>query len=104
MTADMIGPLAWICGPSAYDVPRPSQLPPVWMWIDEDVNKSSRGEVGTLVEVQVSQRQANRCFLVIEYEDSQYMGCLHFDVRASVDGCVICWANTVAIACRKLAR
>lgn len=53
--------------------------PPVWMWIDGDVNKNPTGEVGTLVEVQVSQRQANRCFLVIEYEDSQYMGCLHFD-------------------------
>ena len=53
--------------------------PPAWMWIDGNVNKNPTGEVGTLVEVQVSKHQANRCFLVIEYEDSQYMGCLHFD-------------------------
>ena len=54
--------------------------PPVWMWTDGNVNKDPKGEVGTLVEVQVSQSQrANRFFLVIEYEDSQYMGCLQFD-------------------------
>jgi hypothetical protein len=49
------------------------------MCIYGDVNKNPKGEVGTLVEVQVSKHQANRCFLVIEYEDSQYMGCLQFD-------------------------
>jgi hypothetical protein len=54
--------------------------PPGWMWIGGDVNKNPKGEVGTLVEVQPSEREgANRCFLVIEYEDSQYMGCLQFD-------------------------
>jgi len=54
--------------------------PPVWMWTDGNVNKNPKGEVGTLVEVQVCQSQrANRFFLVIEYEDSQYMGCLQFD-------------------------
>ena len=54
--------------------------PPTWMWIDGNVNKNPKGEVGTLVEVQVCQSQrANRFFLVIEYEDSQYMGCLQFD-------------------------
>jgi hypothetical protein len=53
--------------------------PPDWMWIDGDVNKNPKGEVGTLVEVQVSEREADRCFLVIEYEDSRYMGCLQFD-------------------------
>jgi hypothetical protein len=49
------------------------------MWIDGDVNKNPKGEVGTLLEVQVSKHQENRCFLVIEYEESQYIGCLHFD-------------------------
>jgi hypothetical protein len=54
--------------------------PPSWMWIDGNVNKNPKGEVGTLLEVQVSRIQdANRCFLVIEYEDSQYTGCLYFD-------------------------
>ena len=49
--------------------------PPAWMWIDGNVSKNPKGEVGTLVEVQISEHQPNRCF----YEDSQYMGCLHFD-------------------------
>ena len=54
--------------------------PPDWLWIDGKVKNNPKGEVGQLVEVQVSQLQdANRCFLVIEYEDSQYMGCLYFD-------------------------
>jgi hypothetical protein len=54
--------------------------PPDWMWIDGKVTKNPKGEVGTLVEVQASQRQGtNRCFLVIEYEDSRYMSCLQFD-------------------------
>ena len=53
--------------------------PPPWLCIDGNVNKNPKGEVGTLVEVQVSMHQANRCFLVIEYEDSQYIGCLQFD-------------------------
>jgi hypothetical protein len=57
-----------------------SNWPPAWIWIDGNVNKHPKGEVGTLLEVQVSQLpNANRCFLVIEYEDSQYMGCLYFD-------------------------
>jgi len=31
--------------------------PPDWMWIDGKVTKNPKGEVGTLVEVQASQRQ-----------------------------------------------
>jgi hypothetical protein len=54
--------------------------PPPWKWLDGVGNKYPRGEIGTLKSVLLSKlKRANRCFLLIHYEDSSYLGCLLFD-------------------------
>jgi hypothetical protein len=57
--------------------------PPVWNWRGGEYRKEARGEVGTLTEVIPSGvKPADSFFLIIEYEDCQYMGCLIFTDRA----------------------
>lgn len=54
--------------------------PPTWVWIDGPEEKSPKGELGILKSVLSSKIQrADRCFLLIFYEDSSYLGCLLFD-------------------------
>ena len=54
--------------------------PPVWSWTDGLENHRPKGEVGTLKAVFRSAMQPpNRCFLLISYEGSEYLGCLLFD-------------------------
>ena len=55
--------------------------PPVWTWIDGREDKHPKGEVGILKTVLLStiQLRSNRCFLLIFFEESSYMGCLLFD-------------------------
>jgi hypothetical protein len=54
--------------------------PPVWTSIDGPANKHPRGEIGILRQVVPSKiSPAERCFLYIEYERSEYIGCLPFD-------------------------
>jgi len=54
--------------------------PPPWKWLDGVGNKYPRGEIGTLKSVLLSKlKRADRCFLLIRYEDSSYLGCLLFD-------------------------
>jgi len=54
--------------------------PPVWIWRGGDNKQEVRGEIGVLIDVIPSiVPPSNRIFLVIEHEDSQYMGCLLFD-------------------------
>ena len=54
--------------------------PPVWSWTDGLENHHPKGEVGTLKAVFRSAMQPiNRCFLLISYEGSEYLGCLLFD-------------------------
>jgi hypothetical protein len=54
--------------------------PPTWTWIDGTEGKHPKGEVGILRSVYLSKiLRANRCFLLIRYEESSYMGCLLFD-------------------------
>jgi hypothetical protein len=54
--------------------------PPAWVWIDGREDKRPKGELGILRSVFLSKIQrANRCFLLIRYEESSYMGCLLFD-------------------------
>ena len=54
--------------------------PPVWVWIDGREEKCAKGEVGILRSVFLSKLQrADRCFLMIFYEGSSYLGCLLFD-------------------------
>jgi hypothetical protein len=53
--------------------------PPTWIWIDGPEEKHSKGELGILKSVLSSKHSANRCFLVVFYNESSYMGCLLFD-------------------------
>jgi hypothetical protein len=54
--------------------------PPAWTWINSRDDKQPRGEIGILTMAFLSTMQpANRCFLLISYEESSYMGCLLFD-------------------------
>jgi hypothetical protein len=49
-------------------------------WIDGPEEKHPKGEIGVLRSVLLSKLEpANRCFLLIFYEDSSYLGCLLFD-------------------------
>jgi hypothetical protein len=60
--------------------------PPAWTWIDGEENSHPKGEIGILKTTQLSKIQpANRCFLLIFYKDSSYIGCLLFDDRAFCD-------------------
>jgi hypothetical protein len=54
--------------------------PPTWAWIDGREDKDPKGDVGILRTTLLSKRQpANRCFLLIFYEGSYYIGCLIFE-------------------------
>jgi hypothetical protein len=54
--------------------------PPAWVWIDGQKEKRPKDEVGILRSVFFSKMQrADRCFLLIYYEESSYLGCLLFD-------------------------
>ena len=54
--------------------------PPAWTWIDGREDKHPKGEIGILRTVLFSKRQpADRCVLLIFYEESSYTGCLLFD-------------------------
>lgn len=55
--------------------------PPIWTWRGgEGENKRPRGEVGILRDVFLSNVEPrSRVYLIMEYEDSEYIGCLLFD-------------------------
>ncbi len=53
--------------------------PPIWVWTGGEKKERPRGEVGVLIEVTPSSLDCRRLFLTIEYNDSEYMGCLLFD-------------------------
>lgn len=54
--------------------------PPLWAWIEGKEDKKPTGEVGILKEVIFYQpSQLARCFLIIEYEQSRYIGAVLFD-------------------------
>ena len=54
--------------------------PPAWHWLGDGINRHPKGEVGILRQVKVpSTTPFNRCFLVIEYKNALYMGCLITD-------------------------
>lgn len=55
--------------------------PPAWVWISGKENKHPKGEVGVLRDVRLSMIPP-RCYLVIEFDEADYMGCLLFDDRA----------------------
>jgi hypothetical protein len=54
--------------------------PPAWHWLGDGLNRYPKGEVGILKEVRTPVMPPfNRCFLVIEYKNARYMGCLFMD-------------------------
>lgn len=54
--------------------------PPVWVWIGGKKDQSLKGEVGVLKSVRLPLSPLlNRCFLYIEHEGSEYIGCLFID-------------------------
>jgi hypothetical protein len=57
--------------------------PPAWTWTDGPENRHPRGEIGILRGIVPSKiSPVERCFLYIEYEKSEYIGCLLFDESA----------------------
>jgi hypothetical protein len=54
--------------------------PPEWVWTDGLEDKRPNGEIGIFRRiVQSSIQPSNRCFLFIDYEESNYIGCLTVD-------------------------
>jgi hypothetical protein len=57
-----------------------STWPPAWSWLGDGVNRHPKGEVGVLREIRVPVTDPfNRCFLIVEYKNALYMGCLLID-------------------------
>jgi hypothetical protein len=57
--------------------------PPTWLWLDGPKEEHPKGELVISKSVILSKLdQANRCFLLISYQDSFYLGCLVFDEHA----------------------
>jgi len=54
--------------------------PPIWTCVERPGNKHPRAEMGILQEVLPSDAEPlNRCFLCIEHEGLNYLGCLMID-------------------------
>jgi hypothetical protein len=53
--------------------------PPVWTQAGTTGNKSARGELGVLKQVNGDRRSTQRFYLVIEHEGERYVGALLFD-------------------------
>jgi hypothetical protein len=57
--------------------------PPSWTCTRGSENKHPRGEIGVLTEVALPKiKPASWCYLYIDYEDSEYIGCLLIDDAA----------------------
>lgn len=55
----------------------------VWppIWVSAQSSKSRRGEVGLLKEVRTYPSKGGETYLMIDYEGTQYAGCLLLDDR-----------------------
>jgi hypothetical protein len=53
--------------------------PPVWTQAGTAGDKSARGELGVLKQVNGDRRSSQRFYLVIEHEGERYVGALLFD-------------------------
>jgi hypothetical protein len=61
--------------------------PPLWIWAGGNEDRFPKGEVGVLKEVRWHY-PIDKCFLWIEYEGSNYLGCLLFgDVEYGRKAC-----------------
>ncbi len=55
----------------------PSWPPPIWVWMGGLEDKHPKGEIGVFRRLEESNIQpSNRCFLLIDHEESSYIGCL----------------------------
>ncbi len=50
--------------------------PPAWTWIGGKSDKYLTGEIGVLKELRMPESPAKKFYMIIEYEESLYMGCL----------------------------
>jgi hypothetical protein len=58
--------------------------PPVWVRKGDHANETLRGEIGTLKEVRASiLKPYQRCFLIMEHDGAEYVGCLLFRDQAA---------------------
>ena len=53
--------------------------PPVWTQTTKKTIKTLKGELGTLNRIVMHDLISRRFFLLIEYENEYYLGCLFFD-------------------------
>jgi hypothetical protein len=67
--------------PQMDDRPFPN-WPPVWTLSRKEQVKTIRGEFGTLVYVYANDLVSNKVYLVIDYQQESYVGCLVFEDRA----------------------
>jgi hypothetical protein len=56
-----------------------SNWPPVWVHARANGQKQLTGEIGVLKYVHASNRLSNKCYLVMEHDNIQYVGCLIFN-------------------------
>jgi len=56
-----------------------SNWPPVWVHSRGGEEKQLNGEIGVLKYVHASNRLSNKCYIVMEHESIQYVGCLIFE-------------------------
>jgi hypothetical protein len=69
--------------PSAHAVSWVRNWPPAWTWTGGPENSHPRGKIGILWEVMPSKiLPVKGCFLYIEHEGSEYIGCLLFNDTA----------------------
>src|SRR5258706_8457200 len=50
--------------------------PPAWTWIGGKSDRYLTGEIGVLKELRMPESPAKKFYMIIEYEESLYMGCL----------------------------
>jgi hypothetical protein len=55
--------------------------PPVWTCAKKNGGKTATGEIGVLTYVYANTRVSDKCYLVIEHNKENYIGCLTFDDR-----------------------
>ena len=62
-----------------------STWPPIWVCREPDKPERLRGEVGILKELRTAETLPHKCFLVIEHEQAEYIGCLLFSDQSFCD-------------------
>jgi hypothetical protein len=59
-----------------------SNWPPVWTQARKQSIKTLKGEIGILRYLYANNALSGKCYLVIDYEQEQYVGCLIFNDRS----------------------